>query len=152
MALPELRVARRVASCLSFGPELDTARLIELLRADGRHVLVPRAQASDRTLHFHRWPCELETLSFGLRQPRRDEPEVAPEEIDAVLVLGLAFDRRGYRLGYGAGYFDRFLAGRRLLSIGIAHDLQLLHELPAEPHDVPMSIVVTPSIVVRRAG
>ena len=152
LALPELRRARRVASCLSFGRELDTHRLIARLVAEGREVVVPRAEPRDRSLHFHRWPCALETLDFGLRQPRRGEPESAAEEIDLVLVLGLGFDRRGFRLGYGAGYFDRFLARRKLPAIGLAHDFQLVNELPAEPHDVPMTIVVTASEVVRRAA
>jgi 5-formyltetrahydrofolate cyclo-ligase len=114
---------------------------------------VPRADARDRQLHLHRYPCELVTLAFGLRQPRRGAPELPPTQIDrtldAVIVLGLGFDRRGFRLGYGSGYFDRFLAGRELLTIGLAFDEQLVDRLPVEAHDVPMRLVVTPSELVR---
>jgi 5-formyltetrahydrofolate cyclo-ligase len=114
---------------------------------------VPRAEPRDRQLHLHRYPCELVTLGFGLRQPRRDAPELSPAEvegtIDAAVVLGLGFDRRGYRLGYGSGYFDRFLAGRDLMTIGLAFDEQLVDRLPTESHDVPMRLVVTPSELVR---
>jgi len=153
-ALPELVAARRIFTCLSFGDELDTGPLVDAWLAQGRELYVPRADPRDRQLHVHRYPCELVTLDFGLRQPKRGEPELASEEVDTTLdvaiVLGLAFDRRGFRLGYGSGYFDRFLAGRDLLTIGLAFDEQLVERLPDEPHDVPMCLVVAPSELVRR--
>ena len=69
--------------------------------------------------------------------------------LDAVLVLGLGFDRRGYRLGYGSGYFDRFLAGRPFPAIGLAFAAQLEDELPAEAHDIAMTAIVTEAEIVR---
>lgn len=147
MTLPEIVQARGVLTCLSFGPELDTWALAERLSASGRRVYVPRADPADRTLHVHPWPCDLQTLSFGLRQPSRGTPELTEPEIDAqvdaVLVLGLAFDRRGFRLGYGAGYFDRFLAGRDVAAIGLGYELQIVPAVPVEGHDVAMGRVVT---------
>jgi 5-formyltetrahydrofolate cyclo-ligase len=71
--------------------------------------------------------------------------------LDAVLVLGMAFDRRGYRLGHGGGYFDRFLAGRPFPAIALAYDFQVLDRVPAEPHDIPMSVVVTETQTLRPA-
>lgn len=147
LALPEVAGARRVFTCLSFGVEIDTWRIVESLLLAGKEIYVPRVERGDPRLHVHRYPCPLRTLSFGLRQPERDAPEVSPAEIDGLLdvalVLGLAFDRRGYRLGYGGGYFDRFLPGRPFPAIGLAYGLQLLPELPTEAHDVAMSLVVT---------
>jgi len=147
LAAPEVEGAGRIFLCLSFGHELDTRELVDTLLADGREVYVPRAEPHDRQLHVHRYPCELVTLSFGLRQPRRGMPEVPAERIDATLdvalVLGLAFDGRGYRLGYGSGYFDRFLAGRPFPALGLAFEQQRIDHLPAEPHDVPMRAVIT---------
>jgi 5-formyltetrahydrofolate cyclo-ligase len=147
LAEPELARARRIFVCLSFGDELPTGPLVERLAAAGRELFVPRADPRDGKLHVHPYPCELVTLEFGLRQPRRGTPELTDPEIDstldAALVLGLGFDGRGYRLGYGRGYFDRFLAGRRFPSLGLAFDAQLVERLPAEPHDVPMRLVVT---------
>lgn len=157
LALPEIAEARSVLTCLSFGDELDTWGLAERLLEAGKQVYVPRADPRDRRLHVHRYPCELETLSFGLRQPPRGAPEV-PEErveeaIDAVLVLGLGFDRRGIRLGHGGGYFDRFLGVHPdLLAIGLAAEVQIVERLPREPHDVPMDLVVTDERVLRPAG
>jgi 5-formyltetrahydrofolate cyclo-ligase len=149
LALPEVVAAQRVLTCLSFGTELDTWRLVDRLLASGREVFVPRAEAATGRLHVHRYPCELETLSFGLRQPRRGGPEVPAESLDVALVLGLAFDRRGFRLGHGRGYFDRFLAGRAFPAVGLAYDAQLREALPVEPHDVAMTAVVTEKQVWR---
>lgn len=147
LELPEIAGGRRVATCLSFGTELDSWRLAALLLGAGKELYVPRADPRDRQLHLHRYPCELVTLAFGLKQPPRHLPELDPAEadttLDACLVLGLAFDRRGYRLGHGSGYFDRFLAGRPFPAIAICHDFQLVDRLPAAAHDVPMAIVVT---------
>lgn len=154
LALPELAAARRILACLSFGDELPTGPLVDQLLAEGRELFVPRADPADGLLHVHRYPCALVTLDFGLRQPPRDAPAVAREEIDATLdaalVLGLGFDRRGFRLGHGRGYFDRFLADRQLPAIGLAFDAQVVDALPVAPHDVPMSVVVTESRTLRR--
>jgi 5-formyltetrahydrofolate cyclo-ligase len=153
LALPELAAARHVLACLSFGAELDTWGLIERLGADGRRLYVPRADPRDGRLHVHPFPCPLETLGFGLRQPPRDAPELAPaaidERLDVALVLGLGFDRDRFRLGHGRGYFDRFLAGRPLTTVGLAYDVQLVERLPVEPHDVAMTLVVSESETIR---
>lgn len=154
LELPELAGAASVLACLSFGTEIDTWALVDRLLDSGREIWVPRADPRDRQLHLHHWPCALETVSFGLRQPPRGTPELAPERIgatiDAVLVLGLAFDRSGFRLGHGSGYFDRFLARHPLPAVGLSFDFQLLDVLPTALHDLPMSVVVTDRRVVRR--
>lgn len=156
LALPEVAAARRIFTCLSFGSELDTWGLVDRLLAEGREVFVPRADKGSGHLHVHRYPCALRTLSFGLRQPKEGEPEVAAEAIDATLdvaiVLGVAFDRRGFRLGYGSGFFDRFLAGRPFPAIGLTFAEQLLVRLPSAPHDVPMDILVSEAEAYRPAG
>ena len=153
LALPEIVRARRILTCLSFGHEVDTWRLVEGLRATGKELFVPRADPRDGLLHVHPYPCPLRALAFGLQQPPRGAPEVAAEAIDgtieAVLVLGLAFDRHGIRLGYGSGYFDRFLARRPFPAVGLGFEMQLLDELPREPHDIPMTVVVTEREVCR---
>ena len=153
LELPEIAGAERILTCLSFGVEVDTWHLVDRLVALGKRLYVPRADPRDRELHVHPYPCPLRTVSFGLQQPPRGTPEVAAEAIDetldAVLVLGLGFDRRGYRLGYGSGYFDRFLAGRPFPAIGLAFAEQLVDELPVEPHDIAMAVVVTDTEVCR---
>lgn len=151
LSLPEVAPARRVLTCLSFGDEIDTWRLTDRLLASGREVYVPRVAGDELTVH--RFPCDLETLSFGLRQPRPEVPALTEDAVDATLdvalILGLGFDRGGYRLGHGRGYFDRFLAGRRLATIGFAYSLQLVDRLPRESHDVPMVAIATDTGIER---
>lgn len=155
MALPEVRAAKGMLICLSFDTELDTWGLLDPLLVGGRDLYVPRAEKGEPQLHLHRYPCPLRALSFGLRQPLKSVPELDPRQIDQridlALVLGLAFDQRGYRLGYGGGYFDRFLAAHRIPAIALAYDLQLIESLPVESHDIPMTAVVTETRVVRAA-
>jgi 5-formyltetrahydrofolate cyclo-ligase len=79
---------------------------------------------------------------YDILAPAADAPEKTP---DVILVPGLAFDRRGHRLGYGRGYYDRALAAcPRALRIGLCHSFQLVEVLPEEAHDQPVDYIVTP--------
>lgn len=148
LELPALRDAERVFACLSFGHEIETRGLIDRLLDSGRQVFVPRTVPRTRKLTVHGYPCTLERRSFGLEEPVAEAPSLADTDIDSTiqvaLILGLAFDRGGYRLGYGAGYFDRFLAARPFPSVGLAYDVQRIEHLPIESHDVSMQALVTP--------
>ncbi len=147
LELPEVTQAQGILICLSFGQEVDTWGLLQRLLDLGRPVYVPRTERKDHRIHVHPYPCELRTLSFGLRQPPLGAPELDEDEVNELigvaLIVGLGFDRRGYRLGHGAGYFDRFLAGRSFPGIGLSYHQQLLDQIPTEAHDVPMAAVVT---------
>lgn len=83
--------------------------------------------------------------------PTAPDP-VEPTSVDVVVVPGLAFTAAGHRLGQGGGWYDRFLAGTRsdCLKVGVGFDVQLVDELPIEPHDVPLDVVITESGVVVR--
>lgn len=155
--VPEFIQARRVFTCLSFNNEVDTWGVVdELLSDPRREVFAPRSEPSDENLHVHRYPCQLETLRIGLQQPRQDAPEVPAEQVNSLievcLVLGVLFDRRGYRLGYGKGFFDRFLNNKSFCTIGLGFEQQVVDELPVEPHDVPLRMLVTEERVYRFAG
>jgi 5-formyltetrahydrofolate cyclo-ligase len=131
--------------------EVDTLALITETLKVGRRVAVPRSE-SDGTLTWK----DLQTLDaltpgrFGILEPAADSgPEVAPDSETVVLVPGLAFSSDGGRIGYGGGYFDRFLSQFNGISIGLAFDFQILDSLPQTPHDVPVSMVVSESQVYR---
>ncbi|MEM8993622.1 MAG: 5-formyltetrahydrofolate cyclo-ligase, partial [Acidobacteriota bacterium] len=155
LALPEVRSAGGVLACWSFGAEVSTRGLVGRLAGLGREVFLPRidARRRDGVMSLHGYPCDMERLRFGLEQPAASAPALAPGEIDdrvdVALVLGLGFDRDGYRLGYGGGYFDRFLARHRAVPIGLGFDVQRVDSLPREAHDVPMACVVTEAGVYR---
>jgi 5-formyltetrahydrofolate cyclo-ligase len=107
--------------------------------------LLPRIiPEEDHCMVFHPYdPDNLIQHSFGMAEPAPYLPQISPGEIQLVLVPGLAFDRSGWRLGYGGGYFDRFLKDFGGVSIGVVYQDLLLDSLPHGEHDVPMQWLVT---------
>ena len=88
-------------------------------------------------------PNRLIQHPFGMAEPAPDLPILQPEEIELTLAPGLAFDRHGFRLGYGGGYFDRFLQNFKGVSIGITYHALLLDTIPHDVHDISMHWIVT---------
>ncbi len=84
----------------------------------------------------------LELGSFQIEEPTGDDL-TDPAEIELIIVPAVAFDRNGNRLGRGKGFYDRLLQTTRATKIGVGYDFQLLEEIPAEPHDIPMDMVIT---------
>ena len=144
LALPAVPEARTVTAFHSFGSEVSTASLIERLAAGNRQVLVPYLDAGEMHMAVYRPGDDLVPAGYGTMEPAVRIP-VPPEEIDVCLVPGLAFDPRGYRVGYGGGYFDRFLPrlDPRAVRIGVAFHLQVVSEVPHGPADQPVDLVVT---------
>lgn len=95
----------------------------------------------------------LELGSFHIEEPTGNDT-VEPSEIEMVVVPAVAYDRRGNRLGRGKGFYDRLLKNTSAAKVGIGYDFQLIDEVPAEPHDVSMDIVITQNstLVIRREG
>jgi 5-formyltetrahydrofolate cyclo-ligase len=146
-----------VAAFLSLPGEIDTQPLITALLEAGSEILLPRMVGKGLPLAFHAWrPAEpLETASLGVRQPLAESPRREPNRL---IVPLLAFDKAGYRLGYGGGFYDRTLAALRaagdVLAVGYAFDLQQVDAVPHGPLDEPVDLIVTETrtIVPRRPG
>ncbi len=94
-------------------------------------------------LSLHAWHSASELSRFGALQPPRGTPEVTRAKIGAVLLPGLAFDRSGWRLGYGGGFYDRLLEDWPVLTVGVIPAEMLITELPHEVHDLPVGYVAT---------
>jgi 5-formyltetrahydrofolate cyclo-ligase len=150
-ALPGFDAADCVLLYVSaFPEEFATAPLLRLARQHGKRLACPRVDRSARCLRLFQVDdpeSDLMPGTLGIPEPRPTCPTVAPEEIDWVLVPGLAFDARCYRLGRGAGYYDRLLPTLRAEAPGwaLAYDCQWVDELPVEPHDVALDGVASPS-------
>ena len=100
--------------------------------------------AAEHTLSMHFYdPRQLVRHPFGMDEPNASLPVVLPDEIGLALVPGLAYDRHGWRLGYGGCYYDRFLSRFPGMSLGICFDALILEELPIGEYDVPMNWIVT---------
>jgi 5-formyltetrahydrofolate cyclo-ligase len=142
-----------IAAYIATPEELDPFLIIDALRFRGLHVALPRVRDPlDISMHLVIDDSQLVAGSFGILEPAAAAPIVDPEDIDAILVPGVAFDVTGNRLGHGGGYYDRLLPRLRgdALRIGLAFDEQVFEEIPVEEHDAPLDAVVTPTQVYRR--
>lgn len=131
--------------------EVDTHGLIASLLARGTGVVVPIIERETRTLRLSYLldPAVLTAGTFSVPEPLGCEIPADPADISLVVVPMIAFDRRGFRLGYGAGYYDRFLASHpHIQKIGIAFSCLELPEVPADENDVPMDRIVTEEGVI----
>ena len=147
--LPEYARARSVLATMSIGSEWNTRAFLDRARADGKAVVLPRLTAPPRRLQLH----AVEDLDRHLVPGVWDIPEPDPARcavvelgaVDFALVPALAVDGARYRLGYGAGYFDKLLAGRksRPFCVTALPAAFVVASLPHEPHDVAVDMVVS---------
>jgi 5-formyltetrahydrofolate cyclo-ligase len=146
---------RRVSVFFSIRGEIETAPLLARLAADGVALSLPVIAAKDAPLVFRAWrPGDaLETRAFGLREPPDGAEEVEP---DLLLVPLAAFDRRGFRLGYGGGFYDRTLAKLRakgpVTAIGLAFAGQEVPEVPIDAYDQRLDGVLTEAFYLNLSG
>ncbi len=144
-----MKQAQTILVYLNFGDEIDTRSLIDTWLRDNRKVYVPVMKPKTRILVPVRIDGgfrELPTNSYGIQEPSLKGAETALyEELDLVLVPGLAFDRRGNRLGYGGGYYDRLLPQLRsdAQTIAMAYAFQVIEQVPIEPFDCPIHTLIT---------
>lgn len=140
---PRVRAAAAVFVYLSFGDEVDTGRLVEGLAASGRRVLVPYIERDGR-MRAVPFPGREHLAPGPLGVPGPPPAPAWTGPIEVALVPGLAFTRAGDRLGFGAGYYDRWLAAHpETCPIALAFEAQIVPHVPVGTHDVPMTAVLT---------
>ncbi len=150
LAMEEIAGARTVMAFWSFGSEVDTIPLLERLHAAGTRVALPRIEGRDITPVGYSIGDPVSETSFGAKEPVSDRV-LAPAELDLVVVPGVAFDREGGRVGYGAGFYDRLLPRVRedTAAVGVAFALQVVERVPAGGVDRRVDAVVTEREVIR---
>lgn len=135
------RQCRSVYGYLPFNQEIDLLPLLRQAMADGKQVALPRCIGKEMQFILMEDLSRIQQSSFGAPEPVDQEP-VARDESALVIVPGLVFDRRGYRIGYGGGYYDRFLAAEpHHPTISLCYDFQLTDRLLPEPHDIPVDAI-----------
>ena len=151
LTLPELRGARTVLLFYSFGSEIPTKVLMRRLLERGMRVLLPYVTEDSMEAAEVRPGDALEPTDYGPKEPAR-RVAVDPAKVDLVVTPGLAFDPAGRRLGYGGGHYDRYLGrlGPHAVRVGIGFAAQLVDEVPDEPMDQPVDVLVTDEEVLRR--
>lgn len=150
-------IAQRFLSCdvyrncdtllcfVSTGIEVDTTRIIETAFSDGKRVAVPRCVPGTRDMDF----CVISSLSelvsgaYGIPEPPSGCEVINGGGHSVCIVPGLAYDISGYRLGFGGGYYDRFLPGFRGVSCGVCYEGFILKKLPREDCDVAVDMLIT---------
>lgn len=160
-------VCQRVASLLSninsqivmlysaLPDEVDVSSLMSALFNAGKRIVLPETDTAVKRIvprAIANLNADLKIGVYGIREPKAHCAIITPTEIDLVIVPGRAFDERCYRLGRGAGYYDRFLKLLRsdAVTIGVAFEFQVFPNLPTASHDVPVSYVVTESRILKR--
>ncbi len=151
--LPEVRAAKTLLLYAPLPDEVNVWAAFRALTAEGKRVLLPKCLPRERGLLCIRARDPEDDLvpgTLGILEPRSDR-SADPSEVDVFVVPGRAFDRRGNRIGRGAGHYDRFLArvSSRAFKCGVGFDCQLFDRVPSGPRDVPVDAVVTESVVIR---
>ena len=148
--IQSLGLAGAIGGYHALRAELDPLPLLTALHAHGFCIALPCVSDGDG-LTFREWmPCSaLKRGKFGVAEPAATQPAIHPSILFVPLV---AFDRKGNRLGYGAGYYDASLrdmrARQRVLAIGVAFDEQEFADIPREPQDEPLDMILTPARVI----
>ena len=145
---PVLQQTRSVLTYIAFRNEIDLAPLLE--RLPGIEWSAPRVVGQRLVLHPY-VPDRLVRHRYGMLEPPANAPVVDPGTLDLVLVPGVAYDRRGGRMGFGGGFYDGFLPTTPALRVGITYDACLVDELPCDEHDQRMDWIVTPTQLVHCA-
>lgn len=149
MDMDEYKNSNTVFIYMSFKNEVATAELIEKMLSENKRVVIPYTDTKNTILI----PSELKNMEedlklspFGYYEPVYERIRIVePEEFDLILVPGVVFDRKLNRIGFGKGYYDRILCRKRMgvRAIALAYEFQVLEEIPAEPHDIKMDMIIT---------
>lgn len=155
LSLPEFKSARIVAFYASFkkSNEVETEEMIKEAMTMGKTVLVPVTDTVEDKIVF----SEIKSLddmapgTFDILEPVPEMRKIFPNEaIRLIVVPGIVFDLEGYRIGYGLGYYDKFLSGlaKYVTKVGLAYDFQVVEKIPVEGHDVRLNKIITDERII----
>ncbi len=152
IALPEFIASARVFTYLSIGREPDTRALIEHCGKLGKTVAIPFEYKKDGLMSFallDRHIGELEEGAYGIPTLPDSAERLVPQEGDIMIVPALCYDKSGYRLGRGGGYYDRYLAGHRVFSAGLCREELFVNCVPRESYDMRVNCIITDKRIAR---
>ena len=132
--------ARIIATYLPLPHEFNTILFIKQAQTDGKRILIPKTYRNGRMVFMDYDPNDLELTAFGLWEPR-SERVVEQTHIDLIHVPGVAFNKKGYRIGYGGGYYDRYLAEFQGKTVSTIYPCQLTDFQP-DNYDIPVQEVL----------
>lgn len=142
---PSIKEGKTIAITMSNKPEVDTTMIIEALWQLGKRVCIPKCGPA-RTMDFYEIDgfFQTERSKMNILEPVPELTQlVAKCELDVIIVPGIVFDTSGYRIGFGGGYYDRFLADYTGKTIALAFDEQIVTHVPKDMYDLPVERIVT---------
>lgn len=140
------RKATSIGVYYSIGSEVQTHDLLQEFFNQGKTVALPRLEKDDMVFKKITNVSDLELGNFGVMEPKEKCLEV--KKLDVILVPTIAVTRDGHRLGYGFGFYDRYLNGKKSKKIGLSYAKQVIKSFPHDNHDVKMDIIVTEDSVI----
>ena len=155
LSLDCIRNASTIMLYLDFNNEVQTSELINKLLYINKIVASPITFVNNKELIPYQIIDLQESIvigAYGIREPKKDIcNKIKIKDIDALIVPAVAFDKNGYRLGYGGGFYDRFINNLRkdCITIGIAFDLQIFDTIPKAPHDAKLDYIITETRILK---
>jgi len=145
------REAKNIFIYISYDSEINTKEIINKALKDNKKIYVPTTEFKTRLMDA----VEITSLDnlieseYGILEPSAEEAHINPNELDLIIVPGVAFDRNGGRMGYGAGFYDRYFKKinkdniKKIKKLALAYDFQILEKIPMNEQDVPVSYIIT---------
>lgn len=139
--------AKNIFIYISFDKEIETKRIINKALNDEKNVYIPKIYRHDKSMKAIRLKSfeDLKENSMGILEPIDDSDYINKEEIDLIIVPGVVFDLNGNRIGYGGGYYDRYLEDISEINnkVVLAYDLQVVDFIESESHDINIDYIIT---------
>ena len=138
----------------SFRGEVETHALIKNLLKEKKRVVLPLCNSEDCTMTAREISdfSDLKSGAYGILEPDETMKIIPKNEIDFIIVPGCVFSKNGHRIGYGKGYYDRFLNGICAKTCGLSYNFCLLDEIPHEETDVPLNMIITEDSILNIGG
>lgn len=152
------RESKNIFIYISYDSEINTKEIINKSLIDNKKIYVPRTEFKTRLMDA----VEITSLDdlieseYGILEPSIDEPHIEPNELDLIVVPGVGFDRKGGRMGYGAGFYDRYFKKiskdkmKKIVKLALAYDFQILEDVPMNEQDVPVNYIITEKEFIHR--
>ena len=136
------RNAKSISGYMNYNQEVRTMAILEQALRDGKRVSIPKCYGAEMKFIWMDDLSKVEKSSCGIPEPIADEP-IADDETALVLMPGMAFDHQGRRIGYGGGFYDKFLAAEpNHPTVALCFDFQVVDQLPTEEYDIPVDLVL----------
>jgi 5-formyltetrahydrofolate cyclo-ligase len=153
MKLNQFILSQNIFCYLSFRSEVPTKGLIEYCQQQGKKVYIPVCVNETKEMIISRYDSDIELAAsnYGVLEPTSETIKIADRNIlDTAIMPGAVFDRRGYRIGYGAGYYDKFFAhtNKQIFKIALAFSFQIVEDVPKDDFDIPVDCIVTDKGIV----